>query len=373
MPPNMSKLFTPVTLGAPEGPGLEIRNRTVLAPMCQYSVTEHDGVPHAWHLAHLGARAAGGFGLVFTEATAVTAAGRISDADTGIWNDAQARAWTPIVDFIHSQGAAAGIQLAHAGAKASTHPWLPGPLAAGETGNLPVPGRGWETSGPAATDVFGLASPVAMSQAEIASSIRHWADAAQRADAAGFDVVQIHAAHGYLVHQFLSPLVNTRTDDYGGSFENRTRYAREVITAVRAAWPAHKPLAIRFSGDDWVAEGWTISDTVRFAAEAFELGVTAFDLSSAGIGKYHGPSGPGFQVPLAAAVKRAVPGAFVTAVGMINDPSQAEQVLVTGAADGVSIGRAALKNPNWPAVAAAALGATREDLPFAPQYWRAHW
>ncbi|WP_411734661.1 NADH:flavin oxidoreductase/NADH oxidase [Paeniglutamicibacter sp.] len=369
----MSKLFTPVHLAAPEGPGLTLRNRTVLAPMCQYSVTKLDGVPHAWHMAHLGARAAGGFGLVFTEAAAVTPAGRISDADTGIWNDAQAQAWAPIVDFIRSQGAAAGIQLAHAGAKASTHPWLPGPQAAGETGNLSVPGRGWETTGPSETGIFGLDSPIAMTGEQIAASILDWAEAARRADAAGFDVVQIHAAHGYLIHQFLSPLTNTRTDQYGGSFENRTRYAREVIAAVRAAWPAHKPLAIRFSGDDWVEGGWRIEDTARFAAEAFELGVTAFDLSSAGIGKYHGPSGPGFQVPLATAVKQAVPHAFVTAVGMINDPSQAEQVLVTGAADGVSIGRAALKNPNWPAVAAAELGAGREQVPFAAQYWRAHW
>ena len=369
----MSKLFTPVDLAAPEGPGLTLRNRTVLAPMCQYSVDNRDGVPHAWHLAHLGARAAGGFGLVFTEAAAVTAQGRISDRDAGIWNDDQSRAWAPIVDFIHSQGAAAGIQLAHAGAKASTHAWLPQPAAAGQVGSLGEEDGGWETAAPSETDVFGLDSPLAMNGEQIAASIRDWAEAARRADEAGFDVVQIHAAHGYLIHQFLSPLTNTRTDEYGGSFGNRTRYAREVITAVRAAWPAHKPLAIRFSGDDWVDGGWRIQDTARFAAEAFELGVTAFDLSSAGIGKYHGPSGPGFQVPLATAVKQAVPTAFVTAVGMINDPSQAEQVLVTGAADGVSIGRAALKNPNWPAVAAAELGASREQVPFAAQYWRAHW
>ena len=349
----MSKLFSTVTLGAPAGPGLTLRNRTVLAPMCQYSVDARDGVPHAWHLTHLGARAAGGFGLVYTEATAVTAQGRISDADTGLWNDAQARAWAPIVDFIQSQGAAAGIQLAHAGAKASTYPWLPGTLAAGETGNLPVPGRGWETIGPSETGVFGLDSPAAMTGEQITASIRDWAEAARRADDAGFDVIQLHAAHGYLIHH--------------------TRYAREVIAAVRAAWPAHKPLAIRFSGDDWVEGGWRIQDTVRLAVEAFELGVSAFDISSAGIGKYHGPAGPGFQVPLAAAVKQAVPRAFVTAVGMVNDPSQAEQVLVTGAADGVSIGRAALRNPNWPAVAASALGAPREQVPFAPPYWRAHW
>ena len=369
----MSKLFAPATLGTPDGTGLALRNRVFLAPMCQYSITKRDGVPHAWQMTHLGARAAGGFALVYTEATAVTAQGRISDQDTGIWNDEQASAWAPIVDFIHSQGAAAGIQLAHAGGKASTYSWLPGHTAAGQRGNLRPRDGGWETIGPSATDVLGLDSPTAMTQDQIDESIADWAAAARRADAAGFDVVQIHAAHGYLIHQFLSPLTNTRTDSYGGSFENRTRYAREVIAAVRAAWPAHKPLAIRLSGDDWVQGGWRIADTARFAAEAFGMGVGAFDLSSAGIGAYRGPSGPGFQVPLAAAVKTAVPGAFVTAVGMITEPAQAEQVLVTEAADGVSIGRAALKNPNWPSMAAAELGEPHENIPFPAQYWRANW
>ncbi|ASN40586.1 tRNA-dihydrouridine synthase [Paeniglutamicibacter terrestris] len=369
----MSKLFAPVQLTTPQGPGLKLRNRTVLAPMCQYSVTNRDGVPHAWHLSHLGARAAGGFGLVITEAAAITAQGRISDHDAGIWNDTQTHAWAPIVDFIHSQGAAAGIQLAHAGAKASTYAWLPQAAADGKVGSISAQDGGWETTGPSETDVFGLVSPAAMSVEQIKVSIQDWADAARRADEAGFDLVQLHGAHGYLIHQFLSPLTNTRTDEYGGSYENRTRYAREVIGAVRAAWPDHKPLAIRFSGDDWVEGGWRIEDTARFAAEAYALGVTAFDLSSAGIGKYYGPTGPGFQVPLATAVKHAVPDAFVTAVGMINDASQAEQVLVMGAADGVSIGRAALKNPNWPAAAAAELGAAQDEVPFAAQYWRAHW
>ncbi|MFF5793139.1 tRNA-dihydrouridine synthase [Paeniglutamicibacter sp. NPDC012692] len=369
----MSKLFARATLGTPDGTGLELRNRAVLAPMCQYSITKRDGVPHAWQMTHLGARAAGGFGLVYTEATAVTAQGRISDQDTGIWNDEQAAAWAPIVEFIHSQGAAAGIQLAHAGGKASTYAWLPGHTAAGQRGNLRPRDGGWETIGPSATDVLGLAPATAMTQEQIDASVADWASAARLADAAGFDVVQIHAAHGYLIHQFLSPLTNTRTDSYGGGYDNRTRYAREVIAAVREAWPAHKPLAIRLSGDDWVEGGWRIADTTRFAAEVYELGVTAFDLSSAGIGAYHGPSGPGFQVSLAAAVKAAVPGAFVTAVGMITEPAQAEQVLVTGAADGVSIGRAALKNPNWPAIAAAELGEPHENIPFPAQYWRANW
>lgn len=369
----MSKLFAPVTLGAPTGPGLVLRNRTVLAPMCQYSITRRDGVPHAWQLSHLGARAAGGFGLVFTEATAVTAQGRISDQDTGIWNAEQAEAWAPIVEFIHSQGASAGIQLAHAGGKASTYAWLPGFFESGRTGNISVADGGWETIGASATDALGLQAPTAMNREQIDASIVAWAQAVRRADAAGFDVVQIHAAHGYLIHQFLSPLSNQRTDSYGGSYTNRTRYAREVITAVRAAWPAHKPLAIRFSGEDWVEEGWRIADTVRFAAEAFEMGVSSFDISSAGIGTYRGPAGPGYQVSLAASVKAALPGAFVTAVGMITDAAQAEQVLVTGAADGVSIGRAALKNPNWPATAARELNEPLENTPFAEQYWRAHW
>lgn len=369
----MSKLFTPVTLGAPVGPGLALRNRTVLAPMCQYSVTKREGVPHQWHLAHLGARATGGFGLVFTEATAITAQGRISDQDTGIWNDEQAAAWAPIVEFIHSQGAAAGIQLAHAGGKASTYPWLPEFISTNSVGSMDLGEGGWETISASATKALGLRIPTAMSLADISTSIADWAQAAQRADIAGFDVVQIHGAHGYLIHQFLSPLSNQRTDDYGGSYENRTRYLREVIKAVRSEWPAHKPLAIRFSGEDWVQDGWKIADTVRFATEAYELGVTSFDISSAGIGKYHGPSGPGYQVSLAAAVKAALPEAFVTAVGMINEPEQAEQILITGAADGVSIGRAALKNPNWPAIAATVLHEPRENTPFAEQYWRAHW
>lgn len=371
----MSKLFEPVSLSAPQGPGLHLRNRTTLAPMCQYSVTAKDGVPHAWHLAHLGARATGGFGLVFTEATAVNPEGRISDQDTGLWNQAQAEAWAPIVDFIHTQGAAAGIQLAHAGGKASTYAWLPEEAASGKRGSIGREHGGWETIGPSETTIFGLDSPREMSVEEIRSSVHDWVAAAERADAAGFDIIQIHAAHGYLIHQFLSPLTNKRNDEYGGSYENRTRYAREVIGAVRAVWPAHKPLGIRFSGDDWVEQGWRLEDTVSFAAEVRTLGVSVFDLSSAGIGAYHGPSGPGFQVPLATAVRTALTGtdAFVTAVGMITDPAQAEQILVTHQADGVSIGRAALIQPNWPVVAASALGVHREELPRAAQYWRAAW
>ncbi|WP_372699846.1 NADH:flavin oxidoreductase/NADH oxidase [Arthrobacter sp. JSM 101049] len=368
---DVTRLFEPVTLSTPEGPGLDLRNRTVLAPMCEYSVTAKDGIPHAWHMVHLGARAVGGFGLVYTEATAVSPEGRISDQDTGIWNDAQRDAWAPIVDFIHSQGAAAGIQLAHAGAKASTYPALPGAAR----GTVPAAEGGWQTLAPSVTDAHGLDAPAEMTVEQIQASVRDWADAARRADEAGFDVAQLHAAHGYLIHQFLSPLTNHRTDQYGGSFENRTRYAREVIAAVREVWPAHKVLGLRISGEDWVEGGWRIADTVRFAGQARELGASTFDLSSGGIGAFHGPSGPGYQVSLATAVKEALAGtdAFVTAVGMITEPAQAEHILVTGQADGVSIGRAALVEPYWPAIAARDLGIGRDENPRAPQYWRAAW
>lgn len=368
-------LFEPATLTTPDGSGLSLRNRTALAPMCQYSVTAKDGIPHSWHLMHLGARAAGGFGIVYTEATAVVPEGRISDQDTGLWNDAQRDAWAPIVDFIHSQGAAAGIQLGHAGAKASTYPWLPEAAASGARGSIPADEGGWETVGPSPTEIHELASPRGMTVEEIAESVRSWAEAARRADAAGFDVVQLHAAHGYLIHQFLSPLTNQRTDAYGGSFENRTRYAREVIAAVREVWPEHKALAIRLSGEDWVDGGWRIADTVRLVREARELGVTVFDLSSGGIGAFHGPSGPGYQVPLATAVREALEGtdSFVTAVGLIRDAAHAEDVLAEGRADGISIGRAALVQPQWPAQAAKELGVGRDNNPRADQYWRADW
>ncbi|MGP5164028.1 NADH:flavin oxidoreductase/NADH oxidase [Arthrobacter rhombi] len=369
---DVIRLFEPVTLHASAGPGLKLRNRAVLAPMCQYSVTAKDGIPHAWHQVHLGSRAVGGFGLVFTEATAVSPEGRISDQDTGIWNDAQRDAWAPIVDFIHAHGAAAGIQLAHAGAKASTYPALP---AAAGRGTIPVTEGGWSTVAPSVTDVHGLDAPTKMTVEQIRSSLEDWTAAARRADEAGFDVIQLHGAHGYLIHQFLSPLTNQRTDEYGGSFENRTRYAREVIAAVRAVWPAEKVLGIRLSGEDWVSGGWRIADTVRFVRETRELGVSAFDLSSGGIGAFHGPSGPGYQVGLATAVKEALTGtdSFVSAVGMITTAQQAEQLLVSGQADGVSIGRAALVEPYWPAIAARDLGMDREAIPRPPQYFRAGW
>lgn len=366
-----SKLFTPVTIPTKAGKGLQLRNRVVLPPMCQYVIDKQDGVPTTWQLAHLGSMAHGGFSLVIAEATAVAAEGRISDRDAGLWNDQQVAAWKPITEYIRSHGAAAGVQLAHAGVKASTYGWLKELEDQGKVGSLSAEDGGWETFTSSAEDLYGLNPGTEMTAEQIASSVQDWAEAAKRADAAGFDLIQIHAAHGYLIHQFLSPLSNKRTDQYGGNFENRTRYLREIVQAIVKVWPEHKALGIRFSGEDWVEGGWRIADTVKIASELYEYGVRAFDLSSAGIGAFHGPTGPGYQVPLAQAVKQALPAdAFVTAVGVITDAVQAEQILVTGQADGVSVGRAALGDPQWPNRAAQQLGAQKSH---PPQYWRGRW
>lgn len=367
--------MNPLTLPAPSGAGLTLRNRAFIAPMCQYSVEAEDGVPTAWHLVHLGAFASGGFSLVTTEATAVEARGRISARDLGLWDDAQVPAHRRITDFIHSQGAAAAVQLGHAGGKASTYPWLPG----APEGTVPVPDGGWATVGAADTPVLpGLDAPQALSEAELAQLVQAWADAARRADAAGYDAIQIHAAHGYLIHQFLSPLNNTRTDGYGGDERGRTRLLREVVAAVRAAWPAHKPLGIRFSATDWVDQGgWDVDATTRIAGELVrEHGVGWVDLSSGGLGGGASiPVGPGYQVALADHVRAelAGTGAVVSAVGMIENAMQAETILATGQADAVSIGRAALRDPHWAAQAASDLHVAKADSPAADQYWRAGW
>lgn len=362
----MSLLFAPADVA-----GLTLSNRVILPPMCQYSVTAKDGVPCDWHRVHLGARAAGGFGLVVAEASAVSPEGRISDQDTGIWNDEQCEAWTPIVDFIHSQGARAAVQLAHAGAKASTWPNLPGY----PSGFQPLAEGGWEVVSPSGIHPVSSKAPNrALTEEEIEELIAAFAAAARRAADAGFDAVQIHAAHGYLVHQFLSPVTNTRTDAWGGSFENRTRFLRRIVAAVSQVLPAETVLGVRFSGSDWLTGSWSIEDTVELARQLHAAGLQWVDLSSGGIGDtYQGPRGPGYQVPLAQAVKEAVPDLFVSAVGVITDPAQAETVLAEGRADAVCIGRASLVQPNWPVIAAHALDEERAaELP-APQYARARW
>jgi len=351
------RLFEPLTLR-----GTTFANRIWLAPMCQYSAT--DGVPNDWHLVHLGARASGGFGLVLTEATAVVAQGRITAQDTGIWTHQQAVAWRRIVDFVHARGALAGIQLAHAGRKASTYrPWSP------RQGTVAVADGGWVPFAPSAIGFPGYAVPSALTRPQIARVPRAFAAAAVRAQAAGFDVVEIHAAHGYLLHEFLSPLSNERTDDYGGSLENRARLVVEVVDAVRAVWPADKPVFVRFSATDWMPGGLTVDEVVRVATVLAMHGVDLVDVSTGGNVPATIPVGPGYQVPAARAV-RAGSGLPVSAVGVITTPHQAEQVLLDGAADVVLLGRAALRDPMWPLRAAHELGVSVDEARWQPQYVR---
>lgn len=362
---GMPLLFDPIRIR-----DLEIRNRAWLSPMCQYSCDARDGVPTPWHLVHLGARAQGGFGLILAEASAVVPEGRISAHDAGLWNDAQRDAWASIVDFVHSQGAAIGIQLAHAGRKASTYRAFPGE----PTGSLPVEEGGWTTVAPSAIPFGDMATPVALDLEGIRSVVDAFADAARRADQAGFDVVEIHAAHGYLVHEFLSPLSNERTDEYGGSRENRARLLVEICDAVRQVWPAGKPLFVRISATDWVPGGWAPEDSRWLAGHLAEHGVDLVDVSSAA----NTPAVPpvpleqGYQVPLAEEV-RASGAVLAGAVGLISDPEFAEQVLVDGRADVVFLGRAGLREPAWPQRAAAELGVNWRDAPYPPQYTRGKW
>lgn len=363
---TLPALFEPLEIN-----GVRLRNRLILPPMCQYSCEARDGVPHGWHFQHLAARATGGFGMVVAEASAVTPEGRISPWDTGLWNDEQAEAWAPICDEIAAQGAVPAIQLGHAGAKASTVPMHPG-VPAGQP-ILEGPDS-WETLSPAGVPTNSMEIRThAMSTEEIRQTVQAFADAAARADRAGFGAVQLHAAHGYLIHQFLSPLTNTREDEYGGDFAGRTRYLRELVAAVREVWPADKPLMIRFSGSDWVPGSWSIEDTS--AVLTMLEGVDMVDVSSAGIGdSYTGPKpGPGYQLPLAQRIKADHPGLFVSGVGAITDGDQAEAALQDTGLDALSIGRAALRNPNFAVEAAAQLGFAKPDLPYAAPYWRASW
>lgn len=358
----MTSLFEPITLR-----GLTVRNRVWLSPMCQYAVDAQDGVPTDWHLVHLGARATGGFGLILTEASAVSAGGRVSPQDVGIWNDEQQAAWARIVGFLHAQGAATGMQLAHAGRKASTYaPWL-------GHGTVPAAERGWTTDGPSASAFEGYDEPHALTLDEIHTVVEDFAAAARRADAAGFDVVELHAAHGYLMHEFLSPLANRRTDAYGGSFENRTRLTVEVVDAVRAAWPVHKPLFVRLSATDWVEGGWTAEETVELSAVLREHGVDLVDVSSGGLdARQEITVGPGYQVPFARDV-RAKAGIATAAVGLITEPAQAQQILDDGDADAVLLARVALREPAWPLRAAYELGIGSKDAPYPPNYTRGAW
>jgi len=356
----MSQLFTPIRLG-----DLDIRNRVWVSPMCQYSSRE--GMPDSWHLVHLGSFARGGAGLVFTEASAVVPEGRISPEDAGIWNDEQQQAWAPIVEFIHGQGARAGMQLAHAGRKASTRaPWK-------GRGAVPDEAGGWQPVAPSALPFPGLRQdPRELDIDEIGEVVEAFGAAAARAMAALFDVVEVHAAHGYLLHEFLSPLSNRREDEYGGSFDNRVRALLEVVDAVRGNVPAGTPVVVRISGTDWTDGGWTIEDSVRLASLLREHGVDLVDVSSGGnVADAAIPVGPGYQVELARRV-RAEAGIATGAVGLITEPKQAEDVLASGAADVVLLARALLRDPHWALGAAHDLGVRPGDgVEWPAQYLRA--
>jgi 2,4-dienoyl-CoA reductase-like NADH-dependent reductase (Old Yellow Enzyme family) len=359
----MAGLFDPFTLRS-----LTLRNRIGISPMCMYSA--RDGVPNDWHLVHLGGRAAGGSGLIFTEATAVEPRGRISDADTGLWNAEQAEAWSRIVRFVKGQGAAIGVQLAHAGRKASTAPpWEDrgAPLRDGH--------RAWQPIGPSAVAFDDKhATPAAMTLADISTVIREFGEAARRAVDVGFDTVEVHAAHGYLLHNFYSPLSNRRTDAYGGSFENRTRLLREVVEGVREAIADSMPLFVRLSCSDWTEGGWTIEESVALARDLRGLGVDAIDCSSGGnVPKAKIPVGPGYQVPFAERVRREADVA-TAAVGMILDPAQADSIVREGKADLVLIARESLRDPNFALRAARELGADSTPArSIAPRQYERAW
>ncbi|MFE2941461.1 NADH:flavin oxidoreductase/NADH oxidase [Streptomyces sp. NPDC059255] len=352
----MSVLFTPITLRS-----LEIPNRVWMSPMCMYSAAcdgPQTGAPTDFHLAHLASRAAGGAGLVMAEATGVRPDGRISPWDLGLWNDRQQEAFARITQAVKAHGAVPAIQLAHAGRKASVDkPWL-------SDRYVPEAEGGWRPVAPSAIAYDGLAVPHELTVDEIQRLVRDFADSARRALAAGFQVAEVHGAHGYLINSFLSPASNRRTDAYGGSFENRIRFALEVVDAVRTVWPEDLPVFFRTSATDWLTEnpqdereGWTGDDTVRLAKELQAHGVDLLDVSTGGMVRDAKiPSGPNYQVPFATQARQAT-GIPTAAVGIITEPRQAEEIVADGQADAVLLGRELLRNPYWPQHAALELDA----------------
>jgi 2,4-dienoyl-CoA reductase-like NADH-dependent reductase (Old Yellow Enzyme family) len=349
----MTDLFAPLTLRS-----VTLRNRIGVSPMCQYCCNG-DGKPTDWHLQHLLSRAAGGAGLVIAEASAVTAEGRIAPGDLGIWEDAQTPGHTRLARGIAALGAVPGIQIAHAGRKASRGPgWVHAPAA-----------PGWTALAPSAEAFGDYATPRAMTEAEITDTIAAFAAAARRAIAAGYRFIEVHAAHGYLLHEFLSPISNRRNDAWGGDFAGRTRMVLEVTKAVRAAMPDDVPLSVRISHTDWVEGGWTTEESIELSRRLQALGVDLVDVSSGGLDAGQKiPLGPGYQVPGAAAVKRGA-GVAVAAVGLITEPEQAQAILAEGKADLILLARVLLRDPYWPLHAAAKLGRL-ETLATAPQYER---
>lgn len=351
------RLFSELTLR-----DLTFRNRIVVSPMCEYSST--DGFANDWHLVHLGSRAVGGAGIVFTEATAISPEGRISPQDLGIWKDDHIEMLARITHFVREQGAAPGIQLAHAGRKGSTRrPWE------SPAGELPISEGGWVTVAPSAIPFApNYPNPHGLDEQGIRKVVDDFVAAAKRALAAGFRIVEIHAAHGYLIHEFFSPLSNQRSDAYGGSFENRTRILRDVIAAVRRVWPEKYPLFVRISASDWVEGGWNIDQSVELAKQIGALGVDLVDCSSGGISATAQiPLAPGYQVPFAGAVRKRA-GILTGAVGLITSAEQAEAILAEGKADVIDLARQFLRDPYFPVHAAAHTG---EMASWPVQYLRA--
>jgi 2,4-dienoyl-CoA reductase-like NADH-dependent reductase (Old Yellow Enzyme family) len=353
----MTHLFDPLAIR-----DVTFANRVFVSPMCQYSSA--DGCVSDWHFVHLGTRAVGGAGLVLTEASAVLPEGRISPQDLGIWKDDHIEPLARIVRFIHDQGTVAGMQLAHAGRKASTY--APGK----GHGRIPESEGGWDNvvAPSALRFTEGYPMPRALSIDGIKNIVSAFAAAARRACEAGFRVIEIHAAHGYLIHEFLSPLSNLRTDAYGGSFENRTRMLREIVAAVRGSWPERAPLFVRISATDWIDGGWDIQQSVELARQLGELGADLIDCSSGGnVSHAKIPAGPGYQTQFAEQIRREA-NILTGTVGMITSPTQAEHVLVTGQADAVVIAREFLRDPYWPLRAARELGL---QISWPVQYLRA--
>jgi len=354
---RMAHLFDPLTIR-----DLQFANRVFVSPMCQYSSS--DGLPNDWHFVHLGSRAIGGAGLVMTEATAVLPEGRISPQDLGIWSDAHVEPLRRIVRFIHDQGSVAGMQLAHAGRKASTRrPWE-------DDGVVPESEGGWKNVMAPSAIAFteNYPKPQALTRDGILEIVAAFTAAARRACDAGFRVIEIHAAHGYLIHEFLSPLSNQRDDDYGGSFENRTRVLREIVQAVRGAWPNGAPLFVRISATDWVEGGWDLEQSIALARELKQLGVDLIDCSSGGsVPHAKIPVGAGYQTPFAQRIRNEAE-ILTGAVGMITSPAQAEHIINTGQADAILMAREFLREPYWPLRAAQEL---RQSVSWPVQYLRA--
>ncbi len=350
----MSKLFSPLTIKK-----VTLKNRIVMSPMCQYSST--DGFAGDWHMTHYGTRAAGGTGLIIVEATAVSPEGRITPGDLGLWKDEQISGLRGIVSFMHSMGSFAAIQLAHAGRKASCAvPWEGGKQLDDSHG-------GWQTLAPSAIPfTLGDRSPVALDKEGIRKIISAFRAAAARTRDAGFDIIEIHSAHGYLLQEFLSPLSNHRTDEYGGSFENRIRLLLEVADAVKTVWPAENPLFVRISSTEWTEGGWTVEESVKLASVLKEMGVDLIDCSSGGnIVDAKVPFSPGYQVPFSEAIRKT--GILTGAVGFITSAQQAESILQEEKADLVLLARELLRNPYFPLLAAKELG---DDIKWPLQYLR---